>query len=104
MSKQLAEQQVEWDLHETPEKFLPLEFTEEVKPELFGLEVVKAQEMTNGLSTTLAEREVLKKSYVEVIELEITPETLPTFKELRLKIVKNRVRVGFMVESFYENL
>lgn len=92
MSKVLKEQQTEWDLHETPETFLPLEFTEEVKPELFGLEISKAQEMTSGLAVTFAEREVLKKSYIEIIELPITSETLPIFKELRLKIVKNRTQ------------
>lgn len=92
MSKNLALQQTEWDLHETPENFIPLEFTEEIKPDLFGLELTKAQEMTSGLSTTLAEREILKNAYVDVIGLEITTENLPTFKELRLKIVKNRTQ------------
>lgn len=92
MSKKLAEQQVEWDLHENPETFIPLEFTEEIKPDLFGLEVAKATEMVSGLSTTLAEREVLKNAYADVINLEITTETLPAFKELRLKIVKNRTQ------------
>lgn len=92
MSKDLAQQQTEWDLHENPETFIPLEFTEEIKPDLFGLEVAKATEMVSGLSTTLAEREVLKDAYVDVIGLEITAETLPIFKELRLKIVKNRTQ------------
>lgn len=92
MSKDLAMQNTEWDLHENPETFIPLEFTEEIKPDLFGLEVAKATEMVSGLSTTLAEREVLKNSYIDVIALEITTETLPTFKELRLKIVKNRTQ------------
>lgn len=92
MSKNLAQQQTEWDLHENPETFIPLEFTEEIKPETFGLEISKATEMVSGLSTTLAEREVLKNAYIDVIGLEITAETLPTFKELRLKIVKNRTQ------------
>lgn len=92
MSKELALQQTDWDLHENPETFIPLEFTEEIKPDLFGLELAKAQEMTSGLSTTLAERQVLKDAYVDVIGLEITDETLPIFKELRLKIVKNRTQ------------
>ena len=92
MSKDLAQQQTEWDLHENPESFIPLEFTEEIKPETFGLEIAKATEMVSGLSTTLAEREVLKNAYIDVIELPITAETLPTFKELRLKIVKNRTQ------------
>ena len=92
MSKDLAQQQTEWDLHENPETFIPLEFTEEIKPDLFGLELSKANEMVSGLSVTLAEREVLKNAYIDVIELPINAETLPIFKELRLKIVKNRTQ------------
>ena len=92
MSKDLALQQTEWDLHENQNNFVPLEFTEEIKPDLFGLEITKANEMVSGLSITLAEREVLKNAYIDVISLEIIPETLPTFKELRLKIVKNRTQ------------
>lgn len=92
MSKDLALQQTEWDLHENQNNFVPLEFTEEIKPDLFGLETTKANEMVSGLSITLAEREVLKNAYIDVISLEIIPETLPTFKELRLKIVKNRTQ------------
>jgi len=92
MSKDLAEQQTEWDLHENQETFIPLEFTEEIKPETFGLEIAKATEMVSGLSVTLAERKVLKNAYIDVIELPINAETLPIFKELRLKIVKNRTQ------------
>lgn len=98
MSKDLAQKQneidlqnVQWDLHEVEES-KPLEFTEENKAELFGLEPVKATEMVSGLSTTLAERQVLKDAYVDVISLEITTENLSTFKELRLKIMKNRTQ------------
>lgn len=92
MSKDLALEQTEWDLHDNPEAFIPIEFTEEIKPDLFGLELAKAQEMTSGLSTVIAEREVLKNAYLDVTELEINSETLPIFKELRLKIVKNRTQ------------
>lgn len=98
MSKDLAMQEnekeaqnIQWDIHET-EEAKPLEFTEENKAELFGLEPIKANEMVSGLQTTLAERKVLKDAYVEVIGLEITTENLSTFKELRLKIVKNRTQ------------
>jgi hypothetical protein len=84
-------EEVLWDIHESSE-IVPLEFTEEIKPEIFGLEITKAQQMTSGLSTTLAEREALKSAYADVICLEITTETLPVFKELRLKIVKNRTQ------------
>lgn len=98
MSKDLAQQQnelelqnVDWDLHEVEES-KPLDFTEENNVELFGIEPKKAKEMVSGLSTTLAERQILKDAYVDVIGLEITTENLPTFKELRLKIVKNRTQ------------
>lgn len=98
MSKDLAMkenerqlQDVQWDLHEVEES-KPLEFTEINNVDLFGIEPVKAKEMINGLSTTLAERQVLKDAYADVIALEITTENLPTFKELRLKIMKNRTQ------------
>ena len=83
---------VEWDSQENSEALIPLEFTEEIKPDLFGLEESRANEMVSGLSITLAERKALENSYIDVISLEITTETLPKFKELRLKIVKNRTQ------------
>lgn len=58
----------------------------------YGIEESKATEMTSGLQAILAEREELKKSYTDVIELEITEENLSTFKELRLKIRDNRTK------------
>jgi hypothetical protein len=82
---------IEWDLHEQPQEE-PKDFTEENNVELFGIEPVKAKEMVSGLSTTLAERQVLKDAYIDVIELNITTENRPTFKELRLKIMKNRTQ------------
>lgn len=98
MSKDLAQKQNElelqnadWDLHEV-EEAKPLDFTEENNVELFGIEPKKAKEMVSGLSTTLAERQILKDAYVDVIGLEITTENLNTFKELRLKIMKNRTQ------------
>lgn len=63
-----------------------------INPEEFGLEVSKAKEMTSGLSTTLAERDVLKQSFKDVTSLELKQENLSAFKELRLKIVKNRTQ------------
>lgn len=63
-----------------------------VDPKEFGLEESKANELTKGLTVILEEREVLIKSYVETIELEITEENLPVFKELRLKIRDNRTK------------
>ena len=80
-----------WDEHQEND-LTPLAFTEENNEELFGIEPVKAQEMKSGLTTTLAEREVLKNAYIDVIELEVNSENLPIFKELRLKIMKNRTQ------------
>lgn len=91
MSREKREE-ILWDLHQENEVVVPLEFTEEIKPETFGLEVEKAKEMTSGLSTTLSERQVLIDAYNDVISLDITTKNLPTFKELRLKIVKNRTQ------------
>jgi len=83
-----------WDLHdETPQP--PMEQPREIEvisPETFGIEPIKAKEMTSGLDTVLAEREVLKSAYLDVIDLPITSENLETFRELRLKIRDNRTK------------
>lgn len=63
-----------------------------VDPKEFGLEESKANELTKGLKTILAERDVLIDSYVKTIELEITEENIPVFKELRLQIRDNRTK------------
>jgi hypothetical protein len=58
----------------------------------YGLDETKAQEITKGLKTIIAEREVLKKQYEECINLEITQDSIPRFKELRLMIRDNRTK------------
>ncbi|AGO48360.1 hypothetical protein Phi10:1_gp019 [Cellulophaga phage phi10:1] len=58
----------------------------------YGLEEIKAKEMVSGLNVTIEERKILEDAYLDVIDLEVTEENLPTFKELRLKIVKNRTQ------------
>lgn len=63
-----------------------------VDPRQFGIEETKAVEITSGLKTILAEREVLKDSYEGVITLEITKENLPKFRELRMSIRDNRTK------------
>jgi len=63
-----------------------------IDPKDFQIEESKATEIVSGLQTVLAERQILEDAYVDVIGLEITTENLPTFKELRLKIVKNRTQ------------
>lgn len=101
MSKDLAFNEnanIAWDLHEANEN-IPLAFTEENNVELFGIEPAKAKEMVGGLDSTLADREVLKNAYIDVIELDITSENLAIFKELRLKLVKNRTSI----ETWHKN-
>ena len=101
MSKDLAfteNANIAWDLHEANEN-VPLAFTEENNVELFGIEPAKAKEMVGGLDSTLADREVLKNAYIDVIELDITSENLAIFKELRLKLVKNRTSI----ETWHKN-
>ena len=66
---------------------------QEINPVEFGIEPAKAKEMISGLSVTLAEREVLKKSFIDVIELPITLENLASFKELRLKILLRKQEI-----------
>lgn len=87
-------EEILWDLHqETIEQgIVPSYITNEINPEEFGLEPVKAKEMTSGLSTTISERQALIDAYLDVVALEINSENLPIFKELRLKIVKNRTQ------------
>jgi len=65
---------------------------ETIKAEDYGLEVAKANELTGGLGVSIAERELLIKEFKEVSKLELTQENLPKFKDLRLRIVKNRTQ------------
>ena len=60
----------------------------------YGLDGVKASKMISGLVVTKLEREVLKEAYLDVLELDINEENIPIFKNLRLKIVKNRTGLG----------
>jgi hypothetical protein len=92
MSKDLAFNEnanIAWDLHEKNE-IVPLEFTEEIKPEMYGLEVTEATQLLGGIDIISAELEVLKNAYIDVISLEITTENLPVFKDLRKNFTKNR--------------
>ena len=63
-----------------------------INPKEYGLEEQKATEMISGLNITIAERQVLENAYIDVIELDIDEDNLAIFKELRLKIVKNRTQ------------
>jgi hypothetical protein len=90
MSKDLALQNIEWYVHETPNNHIPLEFTEEIKPETFGLEITEANQLLGGIDIITAELSILKNAYVDVISLEITSENQPVFKDLRKSFTKNR--------------
>jgi len=63
-----------------------------VDPKDYGLEETQAVEITKGLQTILEERSVLIDNYKETIALEITEDSIPVFKALRLQIVKNRTQ------------
>ena len=63
-----------------------------IKIEYYGLEEAKANELTVGLKVVRDERELLIKEFDSVSELELSEDNLHLFKELRLKIVKNRTQ------------
>lgn len=63
-----------------------------VTPEEYGLEEKTANELTVGLKQVLQERELLIEEFETVSKLEISLETIPKFKTLRNKIVKNRTQ------------
>ena len=63
-----------------------------VNPDEFGIEKKTATELTQGLSTILAERAALQAQYKEIIDLEITEDNTKVFRELRLKIRDNRTK------------
>jgi len=63
-----------------------------VKAEDFGVKEQQAKELTTGLESVKSERELLIEAYKDVITLEVTEDNLKIFKELRLKIVKNRTQ------------
>lgn len=61
-----------------------------INPKEYGLEEPKANELTTGLDITLKERKLLIDEFETLSELEVNEENIPKFKELRLRIVKNR--------------
>jgi hypothetical protein len=63
-----------------------------VKPQEYGIEEKTANELKEGLSVTLKERELLIQEFETVSKLEINEETIPKFRELRLAIQKNRTQ------------
>lgn len=63
-----------------------------VDPKEFGLEEKQANEITKGLQTIRAEREILKEQYNQCILLEITPNNIEQFRKLRLLIRDNRTK------------
>lgn len=63
-----------------------------VKAENYGIEETTANNLTTGLSIVLKEREVLINNFNDVSKLEVTKENLSIFRELRLKIQKNRTQ------------
>lgn len=63
-----------------------------INPKEFGLKEKQANEIQQGLNVVISERELLIKEFETVSKLELTKENLSKFKELRLRIVKNRTQ------------
>ena len=63
-----------------------------INPEEYGLKKLKANELTTGLDITLKERKLLIDEFDTLSELEVNEENIPKFKELRLRIGKNRTQ------------
>lgn len=64
----------------------------QIKAEDYGLDSVKANELTKDLKFIKAERDLLIDEFKDVAKLEVTKENLSKFKELRLKILRNRTQ------------
>jgi colicin import membrane protein len=65
----------------------------EIKPQEFGIEPKKANELIGNLPQIKAERDILQAQFYEVIKLDIEdPKTTKQAKELRLLIQKNRTQ------------
>lgn len=58
----------------------------------YGIEEKKANDLTKGLNPVLKERESLIQEFQEVSTLEVNEENIPLFRELRLRIQKNRTQ------------
>ena len=63
-----------------------------VKASDFGIEEKTATELTVGLTQVLEERKLLIDEFETVSKLEISEESIPMFRELRLKIQRNRTQ------------
>ena len=63
-----------------------------VNPKDYGLQEKEAKDLIGGLPTILKEREVLIDAYEDMITQEITEETIPLFRALRLQIRDNRTK------------
>lgn len=58
----------------------------------YGLAPEEAEKIVKGLGTILSERDVLKEQYKKCMVLEITPDNIDVFKNLRLRIRDNRTK------------
>ena len=65
-----------------------------VKVNEYGIKEETAKEFVNGLAVAKSERELLIAEFNTVSKLEVTTETVPQFKALRLSIMRNRTQ-GF---------
>lgn len=58
----------------------------------YGIEEKKAMELSKGLNPILQERESLIQEFKKVSTLEVNEENIPLFRELRLRVQKNRTQ------------
>ena len=61
-----------------------------ISPNEYGLDKKNAEELTKGLNVPLKERDLLIKEFNKTSKLEVNEENVPIFRDLRLRIVKNR--------------
>ncbi len=61
-----------------------------ISPNKYGLDKKNAEELTKGLNVPLKERDFLIKEFNKTSKLEVNEENIPIFRDLRLRIVKNR--------------
>ena len=63
-----------------------------INPDKFGLKEENTTELTKGLKIPLQERELLIQEFNNLSTQEITKDNRKLFRELRLKVVKNRTQ------------
>lgn len=63
-----------------------------INPKDYNLEEASANELTSDLGITLQERDLLEIEFKQISGLEVNLKNIPKFRDLRLKIQKNRTQ------------